>query len=98
MSSPTPSDISQNDAEVLEKQWQEMQQRHKEEQQLLIQLEEVVKLHQAECAAEKARRKVEAKAKKEGYRGGGEEKENNGVPPAPRPGVTEGRGCLIGEG
>jgi len=32
MSSPTPSDISQNDAKVLEKQWQEMQQRYKEEQ------------------------------------------------------------------
>jgi len=32
MSSPTPSDISQNDAEILEKQWQEMQQRHEEEQ------------------------------------------------------------------
>jgi len=32
MSSPTSSDILQNDAEILEKQWQEMQQRHKEEQ------------------------------------------------------------------
>ena len=31
MSSPTPFDISQNDAEVLKKQWQEMQQRHEEE-------------------------------------------------------------------
>ena len=39
-----------------------MQQRHKEEQQLLIQLEEVAKLHQAERTAQKARRKVEEKA------------------------------------
>jgi len=31
MSSSAPSDISQNDAEILEKQQQEMQQRHKEE-------------------------------------------------------------------
>jgi len=44
MSSPTPSDISQNDAEILEKQRQEMQWRHEEEQQLLAQLEEVAKL------------------------------------------------------
>jgi len=29
---PALSDISQNDAEVLEKQWQEMQQRHKKKQ------------------------------------------------------------------
>ena len=32
MSSPTHSDISQNNAKILEKQWQEMQWRHKEEQ------------------------------------------------------------------
>jgi len=44
MSFPAPSDISQNDAEVLEKQWQEMQQRHEEEQRLLAQLEEAAKL------------------------------------------------------
>jgi len=31
MSSPAPSDISQNDAEILEKQWQEIQRRHEEE-------------------------------------------------------------------
>ena len=36
MSSPTPSNISQNDAEVLDKKQQEMQQRHKKEQQLLL--------------------------------------------------------------
>ena len=52
MSSPAPSDISQNDAEILEKQWQEMQ-------WLLVQLEEAAKLHRAECVAQKARREVE---------------------------------------
>jgi len=68
ISSPTPSDISQNDAEALEKQWQEMQQRHEEEQQLLAQLEEVAKLRRAEHAAQKARREVEANAKEEAER------------------------------
>jgi len=43
MSFPASSNISQNDAEILEKQWQEMQQRHKEEQ-FLTQLEEAAKL------------------------------------------------------
>ena len=62
MSSPAPSDISQNDAEVLEKQQQEMQRRHEEQQQLLAQLEEAARLHQAECTAQKARREVEEKA------------------------------------
>jgi len=33
---------------VLNKQWKEMQQRHEEQQQLLVQLKEVAKLHQAE--------------------------------------------------
>jgi len=51
MSSPTPSDISQNNTEILDKKWQEMQQRHKKEQQLLLQLEKVAKLHQAEHTA-----------------------------------------------
>jgi len=60
MSSPTPSDISQNDAKVLKK-----QQRHKEKQQLLTRLEEVAKLCRAEHAAQKARREVEEKARKE---------------------------------
>jgi len=68
MSSPTLSDISQNDAEVLEKQQQEMQQRHKEEQRLLAQLEEAAKLRWAECVAQKARREAEAKAKEEAER------------------------------
>jgi len=65
MSSPTPSDISQNDAEILKKQWQEMQWRHKEEQRLLVQLEEAAKLHWAERTAQKARREVEEKAREE---------------------------------
>jgi len=68
MSSPTPSNISQNNAEILEKQQQEMQQRHKEEQQLLAQLEEAVKLHQAEHMAQKARREAEEKAWEEAER------------------------------
>jgi len=65
MSSPAPSDISQNDAEILKKQRQEMQWRHKEEQRLLVQLEEAVKLRRAERAAQKARREVEEKAREE---------------------------------
>ena len=68
MSSPTHSDVSQNDTEILEKQWQEMQRRHKEEQQLLAQLEEAAKLHWAEHTAQKARREAEAKAKEEAKR------------------------------
>jgi len=65
MSSPAPSDISQNDAEILKKQRQEMQRRHEEEQWLLVQLEEVVKLHWAERAAQKARREAEEKTREE---------------------------------
>jgi len=65
MSSPAPSDISQNDAKVLEKQWQEMQQRHEEEQQLLVQLEEAAKLRRAERVAQKARREAKEKAREE---------------------------------
>ena len=68
MSSPAPSNISQNDAEILEKQQQEMQRRHEEEQQLLAQLEEVAKLRWAERAAQKARKEAEAKAKEEAKR------------------------------
>ena len=56
-----------------------------------------MKLRQAECTAEKAKREVEAKAKKEDCREGGEKKEDDGVPPAPCPGVTGGRGHFIGE-
>ena len=58
MSSPTPSDISQNNAKILEKQRQEMQRRYEEQQQLLVQLEEAVKLCQAERTAQKARREA----------------------------------------
>jgi len=65
MSSPTPSDISQNDAEILEKQQQEMQRRHEEEQRLLVQLEEAAKLRRAERTAQKARREAEEKAQEE---------------------------------
>jgi len=68
MFSPAPSDISQNDAEVLEKQQQEMQQRHEKEQWLLAQLEKAAKLRQAKHAAQKARREVEEKAWKEAKR------------------------------
>ena len=57
MSSPTPSDISQNDTEILE-----MQQKYKEEQHFLVQLKEAVKLHWAKCMAQKARREAEEKA------------------------------------
>jgi len=62
MSFPTLSDISQNDTKILKKQWQEIQQRHEEEQWLLVQLEEVVKLCWAEHMAQKARREVEEKS------------------------------------
>ena len=62
MSSPASSNILQNNAEILKKQWQEIQWRHEEEQQLLVQLEEVAKLYQAEHMAQKARREVEEKA------------------------------------
>ena len=68
MSFPGPSNISQDDAKILEKQWQEMQWRHKEEQWLLVQLEEVAKLCQAECVAQKARREAEEKAQEEAER------------------------------
>jgi len=68
MSSSAPSDISQNDTEVLEKQWQEMQWRHEEQQQLLAQLEKAAKLRRAERVAQKARREAEAKAKEEAER------------------------------
>ena len=63
MSSPTHSDISQNDAEILEKQWQEMQWRYEEEQWLLVQMEEAAKLCWAECAAQKAKKEAEEKTR-----------------------------------
>ena len=45
-----------------------MQQRHEEEQRSLLQLQEAAEAHRAECAAQKARREVEAKAKEEAER------------------------------
>ena len=65
MSFPAPSDISQNDAEMLEEQHYEMQWQHEEEQQSLLWLQETVEARHAECMAQKARREAEAKAKKE---------------------------------
>ena len=40
-----------------------MQQRHEEKQQLLVQLKEAAKLHQAEHAVQKTRREVKKKAR-----------------------------------
>jgi len=45
-----------------------MQRRHEEKQRLLAQLEEVVRLCQAEHMAQKARREVEEKAQEEAER------------------------------
>jgi len=45
-----------------------MQQRYEKEQQLLVQLEEVVKLCWAECMAQKARRKAEEKTREKAER------------------------------
>ena len=68
MSSPAPSNISQNDAKALEKQWQEMQWRHKEEQRFLLWLQETAEVCHAEHVAQKARREAKAKAKEEAER------------------------------
>ena len=68
MSSPAHSDLSQNDAEMLEEQRQQMQRRHEEEQQSLLRLQEAAEACCAERAAQKARREVEAKAKEEAER------------------------------
>jgi len=68
MSSPTPSDILQNDTEALEKQRQEMQWRHEEEQRSLLRLQEAAEARRAEHVAQKARREAEAKAKEEAKR------------------------------
>ena len=68
MSSPAPSNISQNDAEMLEEQCCQMQRRHEEEQQSLLRLQEAAEARRAERAAQKARREVEAKAKEEAER------------------------------
>jgi len=68
MSSPASSDILQNNAEALEKQRQEMQQRYEEEQRSLLRLQEATEACCAERVAQKARREVEAKAKEEAER------------------------------
>ena len=59
MSFPAPSNISQNNAEMLKE-----QQRHEKEQQSLLHLQETAEACRAEHAAQKARREAEAKAKK----------------------------------
>jgi len=59
MSFPAPSNISQNNAEMLkEQQW------HEKEQQSLLHLQETAEACHAEHAAQKARREAEVKAKK----------------------------------
>jgi len=68
MSSPAHSDLSQNDAEMLEEQRRGMQRRHEEEQQSLLRLQEAVEACRAERAAQKARREAEARAKEEAER------------------------------
>ena len=45
-----------------------MQQKHKEEQQLLTQLEEATELYWAECMAQKARKEVEMKVREKAKR------------------------------
>ena len=65
MSSPTPSNISQHNANMLEEQQQEMQRRHEEEQQLQAYLKEVAEACYVECAAQKVRKVVKAKVRKE---------------------------------
>ena len=68
MSSPAHSNLSQNDAEILEEQHWEMQRQHEEEQRSLLWLQEAAEACHTERAAQKARREVEAKAKKEAER------------------------------
>jgi len=68
MSSPTHSDLSQNNVEMLKEQCREMQQQHEEQQQSLLRLQEAVEARRVECAAQKARREAEAKAKEEAER------------------------------
>jgi len=68
MSSPAHSNLSQNDAEMLEEQRQQMQRRHEEEQQSLLQLQEAAEARRAERAAQKARREAEARAREEAER------------------------------
>ena len=64
MSFSNPSDISQNNTKMLEEQCHKMQRQHKEEQQSLLHLQEAVEACHAKHVAQKAKREVEAKAKK----------------------------------
>ena len=57
------SNIFQHDAKMFEEQHNEMQKRHEEKQQLQVHLEEVVETCCVECAAQKARKATEAKAR-----------------------------------
>ena len=68
MSSPVHSNLSQNDAEMLEEQRHEMQWWHEEEQWSLLRLQEAAEACHAEHTAQKARKKAEAKAKEEAKR------------------------------
>ena len=68
MSSPTHSNLSQNDAEMLEEQHQKMQRWHGEKQQSLLWLQKTAEACRAECAAQKARREAEVRAKEEAER------------------------------
>ena len=51
MSSPTPSNISQHNTDMLEEQHCKIQQWHEEEQQLLFCLKEAAEVHHVEHAA-----------------------------------------------
>ena len=53
---------------MLEEQCYKIQQRHEKEQQLLVFLKEAVEAHCVECVAQKARREVEARTRKEAKR------------------------------
>jgi len=68
MSSPAHSDLSQNDAEMLEEQRREMQRWHEEKQQSLLRLQKAAEARCAERAAQKARREAEARAREEAER------------------------------
>ena len=65
MSSPTFSDISQHNTDMLEEQYYEMQWQYEEKQWLLVYLEEAMETYCVEHTAQKARREVEAKAREE---------------------------------
>ena len=58
MSFPILSNILQNNIKMLEEQYHDMQQRYKEEQWLLVCLEEVVEAYCIECVAQKARKEA----------------------------------------